>query len=159
MYRIDFVWCFLWARCSFSDVPAHRGAVHGRSDCLFTIGRYPQRLAPGVPAPPGLVNLTIVGHGAVWRMRRKDYAKAGGGGSNGWYSVSESRAALVIQGAADVTIEGLTIQVLGRVGACQHALREICAPLTPWRTLRPIRRRGATASTSTRRGAWSCAAC
>ena len=95
---------------------AANDSFHGSTDCLFTIGTYPQRLAPGVPGPPSLTNLSIVGYGAICRMRRKDYAKASNDKSNGWYSVSEYRAGLVIQGSSHVTIEGITIQETGGDG-------------------------------------------
>ena len=64
----------------------------------------------------GVVNLTIVGYGATWRMRRQDYAKTGSGKSNGWYSVSEDRHGLSIAGAVAVTVEGLTIEDTGGDG-------------------------------------------
>ena len=95
---------------------AANDTFHGRSDSLFTIGAHPQRLAPGVPGPPSLTNLSIVGYGAVWRMRRKDYAKTSADKSNGWYSVSEYRNGLTVQGCSDVTIEGITIQETGGDG-------------------------------------------
>ena len=106
-------------------VYAANDSFHGRSDCLVTIGRF-----AGMDMTPALTNLSIVGWGAVWKMRRKDYAKTGSGKSNGWCewsrrafavsrrflnelcttdSVSESRAGLNIAGAAAVSIEGLTI--------------------------------------------------
>ena len=95
---------------------AANDSFHGKSDRLFTIGNYSNRLAPGVPAPPTLTNLSIVGYGAVWRMRRKDYAKTPSDKSNGWYSISEFRAGLVIQGSSDVSIEGISIQETGGDG-------------------------------------------
>ena len=83
---------------------AANDTFHGEKDSLFSTATT-NRSNPGV----GIHNLSIVGWGAVWRMRRKDYAKTGSGKSNGWYTVSEDRAGLNIEGATGVSIEGLTI--------------------------------------------------
>lgn len=106
-------------RITFSPgtvVWAANNSFHGDTDSLFTIGAYPARLAPDVPAPPSLTNLTIIGYGATWRMRRKDYAKTASGRSNGWYSVSEARMGVKIEGSSGVTLEGITIQETGGDG-------------------------------------------
>lgn len=95
---------------------AANDTFHGATECLFTIGSYPERLAPGVPGPPSLTNLSVVGYGAVWRMRRQDYAKTSSGRTNGWYTVSEYRNGLTIEGCSHVSIEGITIQETGGDG-------------------------------------------
>lgn len=87
---------------------AANNSFHGRSDCLFKIAS-----KNWTDPAAGIVNLTVIGFGATWRMRRKDYAKTGSGKSNGWYSVSEDRAGLSIEGAVAVTLEGLTIENTG----------------------------------------------
>jgi hypothetical protein len=83
---------------------AANDTFHGKDDSLFSTATTNRS-----SAAVGLHNLSIVGWGAVWRMRRKDYAKTGSGKSNGWYTVSEDRAGLRIEGATGVSIEGLTI--------------------------------------------------
>ena len=55
-------------------------------------------------------NITILGHGAVWRMRKRDYANPK------LYAHSEDRHALALYGCSDITIIGLLITSSGGDG-------------------------------------------
>ena len=63
-----------------------------------------------IPDPHDVSNVTIVGWGATWRMRRADYA------DNRTYTHSEWRAGLVLTHASDIHIVGLTITDTGGDG-------------------------------------------
>ena len=79
------------------EVAAVAGEFHGGGDCLFT-------------TTPGTTNVTIVGWGATWRMRRSDYA------DNRTYSHSEWRAGLLVVHSSFVRVVGLKITETGGDG-------------------------------------------
>jgi hypothetical protein len=83
-----------------TEVTAMAGEFHGGGDCLFA----------AIPDPHDVSNVTIVGWGATWRMRRADYA------DNRTYTHSEWRAGLVLTHASDIHIVGLTITDTGGDG-------------------------------------------
>jgi hypothetical protein len=80
-----------------TEVTAMAGEFHGLGDCLFS-------------TTAGAANVTIVGWGATWRMRRADYA------DNRTYTQGEWRAGLVLIHSSNVHIYGLTITETGGDG-------------------------------------------
>lgn len=55
-------------------------------------------------------NITILGRGAVWRMRKVDYANPQ------LYNHSEDRHALALYGCSDISVVGLQIRSSGGDG-------------------------------------------
>eukprot|EP01047_Picozoa_sp_COSAG01_P017178 COSAG01_NODE_903_length_12848_cov_7.966899_7_plen_420_part_00 len=92
-------------------VYAANNTFHGPTDALFQMGTF-----AGTNLTPAITNVTVSGFGAVWRMRRKDYAKLPSDKPNGWYTISEYRHGLSVQGVSNVTIEGITIKHTGGDG-------------------------------------------
>lgn len=74
---------------------AKRGEFRGKQDSLFQ----------GI----GVHDVTLRGYGAVLRMRKADYLGQG-------YSKSEFRHVLVLKGASNITVEGLTLENSGGDG-------------------------------------------
>ena len=89
-----------------SEIVAKAGEFHGPGDALF------ETLA-------WTTNVSIVGWGAVWRMRRADYA------DNRTYVKSEWRAGLVLLHSSFVRVEGLTIMETGGDGIYIIRCRDI----------------------------------
>ena len=79
-----------------SSVVAQAGAFHGLGDCLFSAD--------------GVEELTIIGYGATWAMRRHDY-----NGSSA-YNHSEWRHALSIMSSDSIVVRGLHISETGGDG-------------------------------------------
>lgn len=74
---------------------AKKGSFKGVGDSLFTARN--------------TSNLNIIGYGATWRMRKKDYTKPP-------YKKAEWRMGLKILGGTNITIEGLSIEKTGGDG-------------------------------------------
>ena len=64
-------------------------------------------------------NITILGRGAVWRMRKSDYADPK------LYAHSEDRHALALYGCSDITVIGLQIRSSGGDGIYMTGPNEI----------------------------------
>jgi len=71
-------------------IMAKAGEFHGESDCLFTI--------------TNASNITMIGYGATFRMRKTDYQ------NSGLYTTSEYRHTLQIQAYVDQPVENITVK-------------------------------------------------
>ena len=77
-------------------VAALPGSFHGANDCLFTAH--------------GVENVTVLGYGSQWTMRRRDY------NDSGLYGHSEWRHGLSIMSSVDVRVRGVRISETGGDG-------------------------------------------
>ena len=90
-----------------TQIVAKKGEFHDPGDSLFATTDW-------------TTNVTIVGWGSVWRMRRADYA------DNRTYSHSEWRAGLVLVHSSYVHVVGLTITETGGDGIYIIRSRNLC---------------------------------
>ena len=88
-----------------SWVTAQPGAFHGLNDCLFSAD--------------GVENLTIIGYGATWAMRRRDY------NDTAKYEHSEWRHALSIMSSDTVSVRGVHIAETGGDGVYLALVRSV----------------------------------
>ena len=83
------------------EILAKRDQFHGIHDCLF--------------AASMVRNLTLVGYGATWRMRKADYQNKSEGGAQP-YTKAEWRHGLQLHDTEDVVVAGLTVTQTGGDG-------------------------------------------
>eukprot|EP01045_Picozoa_sp_COSAG04_P005318 COSAG04_NODE_245_length_18929_cov_6.708391_4_plen_3740_part_00 len=83
-----------------ATVMAMRNQFRGEGDCLFSAH--------------GIRNVSLIGYGATWRMRKADYQNRTAGVAG--YSKSEHRHGLQLHDTEDITIAGLTIRETGGDG-------------------------------------------
>ena len=83
------------------EVLAKRDQFHGMRDCLF--------------AATLVRNVTLMGYGVTWRMRKADYHNKSAGGARP-YTKAEWRHGLQLHDTQDVVVAGLTITQTGGDG-------------------------------------------